>query len=237
MVEREHRLVKKYEELKCGNCPARERSCFASLPTKEEKEIAELKKHFSFKKNDFLPLASGFYCVRDGYLSVGANLSDGPNTVRICGPGDLIGYGTWDASLNGAHTLKAIKEGSVCFFEKNDFLRLQSRSPNIAIRINQMLCKIIAQKDARISSLQNHSVRNRVASLLMSLNKKFGVRSEYGSKIDIPIDRGTMAQLAGTVVETLSRVLSDFEEDKLIFRKGRGIYILSESKLKQVSRD
>ncbi|MNT50162.1 fumarate/nitrate reduction transcriptional regulator [compost metagenome] len=110
-------------------------------------------------------------------------------------------------------------------------------SPRLQEIMIKVLCNILALKDERIAALENHSVRNRVASVLLSLSEKFGKMTHQGQLIDVKIDRDTMAKLAGTVTESLSRQLSELEAEDIIHREGRFIYIKNKAKLEERARN
>lgn len=98
-----------------------------------------------------------------------------------------------------------------------------------------MLLRIINLKDRRIVGLEHHSAKNRVASLLLSLIEKFGEPSKHGTKLNVELDRKTMAGLAGTVVETFSRIITDLEDEKVILRERRKITVLNKEHLKRIA--
>lgn len=89
-------------------------------------------------------------------------------------------------------------------------------------------------KDQRVAALMNTSVKNRVASALLSLCGKYGASTVEGFKLDVPISRKSLAMLSGTVPETLARTLTEMEEDKIIRRKKRSLYITDLNKLKNL---
>lgn len=181
----------------------------------------------SFGQGETIPFtkgsAAGFWCMQSGYVTLSYAYAELSRPVRICGPGDLIGYGHWhDDYRLVAKTLEPV---SACFFDKDRFLALQRDVPEINEGLVKLTCRIAVQEAQRIAFLQSRSVRSRVAGLLTSLERKFGERTDRGSRIPARVDRKTMAALSGTVVETLARVLSDFEHEGWISRDGRAIHV------------
>ncbi|WP_413287494.1 Crp/Fnr family transcriptional regulator [Bdellovibrio sp. HCB337] len=154
--------------------------------------------------------------------------------VRICGPGDILGYGEWNSKYS--HRAESLDDVRAWCIPRIPFQKLLHTSPNLQECIIKVLCDVISIKDERISALENHSVSNRVASVLLSFSQKFGKETEEGLYIDLKIDRETMAKLAGTVTESLSRQLSELEEEKIILRKGRSILIKNRHKLELKTR-
>jgi CRP-like cAMP-binding protein len=222
---------------RCRDCSARARSTFKGMGEEELNEIDRVRSLVEFKAGASLPLSydddEGFYCIRKGHQTVTLRKSQKSGIARVSGPGDLVGYDLHNENLE----IKCLENGSACFFPKKRFIAIQNRYNKISNAVIEMLCKIIHLKDTRISVLQNHTVRTRVAGLLASLDAKFGIVSEHGRFIDVRIDRGSLSKLAGTSAESLSRTLTELEDAGAIKRSGRGLHIVNKSKLEKLSEE
>ena len=206
---------------------------FQGLTEQELNEVEKFRHFYQFHKNDSLPTQKekkhGFYCIQLGHVRECLPRDSRDKILRICGPGDLVGFGSTQ------YAVEALEPVSACFFPFQDFQVLQKKIPGITTNLVEMLCKIIQIKDRRISSLENHSVKNRVASVLVSLASKFGEPSKLGTHIAAYVDRHTMAKLAGTSPETLARVITDLQEDGLISREKRAIHIVNLPQLNKLA--
>jgi len=76
-------------------------------------------------------------------------------------------------------------------------------------------------------------VRKRVANALVNVAEKSALSSK-DDEIMIRISRDDLAALAGTANETISRMLADFKDERLITKTGNAIIIPSVAKLKAV---
>ena len=219
---------------RCQDCAAHCKSAFKNANGDDIQEINHLRAGVEFKEGTILPLTfegdAGFYCIRKGHLLL--NLINGSHhdAVRICGPGDFVGF---DANDPNGVSIEALENGFAGFFSKKNFSPFRAKSLAVANGIIEMLCNIIASSDKSILGLEDHSVKNRVASLLLALNAKFGLPSKQGSIIDVKIARKSMAKMAGTSPESFARTLTELAADKIIFREGRKIHILNEKKLRK----
>ncbi len=213
----------------CERCPAAHRSVFKSARSRPgaSEAVEALRVSLTFARGEQIPLrrasADGFLCLQGGYVKLSYVYAARSRPVRICGPGDLVGYGYWHCDYRLVP--EALDTVAACFFERERFLALQDEVPEVSHEITKLLCRIALQKAQRISLLQSRSVGSRVAGLLTSLERKFGERTERGSRIPVPLDRKTLASLSGTVVETVARTLSDFEKKGWIARDGRRILL------------
>lgn len=211
----------------CNQCPATHRSVFKNVPFDGRDGLDASRVALTIARGQQIPLrrgsVDGVMCIRSGYVKLSYAYAEQSRPVRICGPGDLVGYGYWHCDARMVP--EALEDTSACFFEKERFLALQREVPEVSGELIKLLGRIALQKSQRIASLQSRSVRSRVASLLTSLERKFGERTPRGSRIGVRVDRRTMAALSGTVIETLSRALTEFEELGFIARDGRVVYV------------
>ena len=69
------------------------------------------------------------------------------------------------------------------------------------------------------------NVKNRVASLLVTLGRNFGVETENKIKIDLRLTRNEMASMIGTASETLIRAISELKQQGVLEQEGTFILI------------
>jgi CRP-like cAMP-binding protein len=78
-----------------------------------------------------------------------------------------------------------------------------------------------------VIEMSTQQVEQRVAHALLRLAKQSGRKVEHGVEIDFPISRQDIAQMTGTTLHTVSRVLSAWEQQGLI-EGGRQRIVLRE---------
>jgi CRP-like cAMP-binding protein len=172
----------------------------------------------------------GFYLIESGLIKLEI-VRPKPRILRLCRPGDLAGYGSWAADPATKYQLVALQDSKVQFWTRSGFEELQRRSPEVNELLIQHLIQIIIHKDERIAALESSKVENRIGHLVSWMAKNFGETMSDGTLIDLQLDRESMAQLAGTTPETLSRVLTQFEEENILRRKRRKLLVLDLGKL------
>jgi CRP-like cAMP-binding protein len=79
------------------------------------------------------------------------------------------------------------------------------------------------------------SVQERIAYQLSVLADKFGVTTANGISLNLRLTRNELAQLAGTINESLSRHLTEFKNEGLLELNGREIIIKDKEALKKRS--
>lgn len=218
---------------KCQNCPALSSSCFAGASeetlTKVDQLVTKVElasgQEFTFEIDG----QSGCGCVHSGHLKVQTELQGEERAVRIAKPGSLIGLRNWFSESK--YSSVALEASEVCFFANGDFEELRRESKEVTENLIKSLCETLRASDQYLASLESLSLRSRVALTLLRLFHKMG------SKQHLNIDRVTIAQLAGTVPESLARILTEFESEKMIERRGRSLYIENVAALENVAAD
>ncbi len=64
--------------------------------------------------------------------------------------------------------------------------------------------------------MSSEQVEQRVATALLKLVRQSGRRTEEGIEIDFPISRQDIAEMTGTTLHTVSRLLSAWEAQGLV---------------------
>jgi CRP-like cAMP-binding protein len=179
-----------------------------------------------FEKNG----KAGFVIIEQGYARLAYRLDSSTHTVMIVGPQDIIGCESY--LVPNSYVATAIENMSALYFDHELFYILKNRLPELNTRLLERSIYSLIERDERLFTLENRSVKARVAGTLFSLCKKFGKkRNDNTWEIFAPIDRKTMAELSGTVIETLARTLTEFEADGVILRDGKNIVIVDEAEL------
>jgi CRP/FNR family transcriptional regulator, cyclic AMP receptor protein len=196
--------------------------------------ITDLKEENVYKKKQAIYLEGNhphkLYFVKNGKVKTFITNDDGKSlTTGLYGEGDFFGY---TALLEGTvykDTAEAFEDSTIVDIPVTDFTDLIYNDPAATKKIIQMLSKNISEKEEQLLSIAYNSLRKRVATALVNLQKKFA--REDQENFEISFSREDLANIAGTATESLIRTLSDFKSEKLIDIQGSKIVILDEKKL------
>jgi len=86
-----------------------------------------------------------------------------------------------------------------------------------------------------IATFTQKTVRERVALTLLILQEKFKDDINENDEIQIVLTRADFANIVGTAVATLVRLLHDFKEENLIQTQGRKIVINNKLQLLEIA--
>lgn len=108
------------------------------------------------------------------------------------------------------------------------FLRsmLETR-PYLSFDLMNLMTSYIQEMQARYRELATERVEQRVANALIRLVGQTGIRSDKEAGIELSFSRQDVAEMTGTTLYTVSRLLSDWER-KGIIKTGREKIIIIE---------
>jgi len=128
-----------------------------------------------------------------------------------------------------AETAEAMEDTTICLLPKDILEDLLNQYPDIAREFIKILSNNLLDKEEQLMQLAYHSVRKRLAEVLIRLSKQ-----ESADPLVLKVSRDNLAALAGMATETVSRILSDFKDEAIIERKGSQIQILNLQRLRQM---
>ncbi|SMC36037.1 Crp/Fnr family transcriptional regulator [Moheibacter sediminis] len=202
-----------------------------------KEELAELsheKKIISFKKGDLLieegATPKGIYYIDKGtakMFKLGFNGKE--QILRFIKTGDILGYRSILSKQPYGASATAMEDTEVCFIPEKFFIKVLEHHPKLSFDILRRISEDLGESAQTITFLAQKTVRERLAEVLLLLEKKLGVDKD--GFIKISLTREEMANLIGTATESAIRLISEFKTDNLIEVEGRKIKILAHQKL------
>lgn len=112
-------------------------------------------------------------------------------------------------------------ENSTALAIHSKFLRsmLETR-PYLSFDLMNLMTSYIQEMQARYRELATERVEQRVANALIRLAGQTGIRSDKEAGIELSFSRQDVAEMTGTTLYTVSRLLSDWER-KGVLKTGR----------------
>jgi len=209
---------------------------FLGLPENQLVELSRIVVDKRFKRGDIIfsegDEGIGFYIVISGKIKIYKISPDGKEQIlHILGAGEPFG----EIALMGeqfypAHA-EAMDKSRIFFFPKVPFASLIKQNPSLALNMIAILFFRLHEFTVMIESLSLKDVPTRLADYLIYLSERNGGVSEL--KLDIP--KTQLANLLGTIPETLSRIFAKMTKQGLIKTDGPNIKILDYHALKELS--
>lgn len=153
--------------------------------------------------------ATQFFVLLHGRLRVTQVTSEGQQVVvRMISPGDLFGIARALRRMDYPGTSTAVSESVVLSWPMslwNDFLE---QCPSLAINAMQTIGSRLLEAQQRLRELSTEEVERRVAHAVLRLVNQSGRREQKGVRIDFPISKQDIAEMSGTTLHTVSRILT-----------------------------
>jgi CRP-like cAMP-binding protein len=106
-------------------------------------------------------------------------------------------------------------EHSTALAVKSDYLReLMQTRPYLSIDLMKLMTTYIQEMQERYRELATEKVERRIARALLRLAAQMGVKIDGG--IELAFTRQDLAEMSGTTLYTVSRVLSEWERQGLV---------------------
>lgn len=148
------------------------------------------------------------YLMLSGCLKLSQLGASGQEVIlRLSGPGDVLGA-LGKATENSCEA-RTLQPSSALVWSRSDFQVLLERFPLLRSNIAGVLEGHINELDVRFREVSTQKVGPRLSSQLVRLSKQVG--RQVDGHFEISLSRRELAQLTGTTLFTVSRLLSRWE--------------------------
>jgi len=172
--------------------------------------------------------AASFFLLLHGHVRAAKTTPDGHQmVVRYVSPGEIFGVAPAIGLVRYPATATAVADSVVLAWPSARWPELTSRYPSIAAGAMQTIGARLQEAHTRIIEMTTEEVERRVAHALLRLAKQAGRKIDKGIEIDFPISRQDLAEMTGTTLHSVSRVLSAWEKSGLV-EGGRQRIVLSD---------
>lgn len=157
--------------------------------------------------------------------------------VNYFGPGEGLGIVVALNEHPYPLSAEAIEPCSAVGWRQETMHDLMQDHAQLAINGLKMVGGRFTQMMSRFQDLATQQVEQRVARALMRLVRQFGRRTEEGLLIDIALSREDLAQMTGTNLYNVSRILSKWESNGLIATGRKRITLLQAHEMVALAED
>lgn len=181
------------------------------------------KGEFLFRQGDSF---GSVFAVRSGALKT-FTLSDS-GEEQITGfhlPSELIGLSGMDTEVYPVSAL-ALETTSVCEipFERLDDLTAQL--PQLRRQLMRIMSREIRDDQQMMLLLSKKTADERIATFLVNLSARFRARGFSSQQFRLAMSRNEIGNYLGLAVETVSRVFTRFQQNKLLEAEGKEVHII-----------
>lgn len=181
--------------------------------------------------------ADSFYLLVSGRLKVTQVTGDGQQViVRVVHPGELFGFAVALQRTDYPGTAVAATDSEILSWPSELWPQLIEQNGRVAVSAIQTIGRQLEEAHTRISEMSTQEVERRVAHTILRLSLLAGKKDGSGIQIAFPISRQDIAEMTGTTLHTVSRILSAWEaqglvecgRQKVVVRDFSGLSLLAE---------
>jgi len=209
---------------------------FAGLSADELREILREARSLRVPRNGAVfeqgEDAHSFFLLLHGHVRASKTTPTGDQiVVRYVVAGETFGVALAIGLTQYPATATAVDDSIVLAWPSAAWPRLVAKFPSIAANTLQTVGHRLQETHARVIEMSTQQVEQRIAHALLRLAKQAGRKLEHGIQIDFPISRQDIAQMTGTTLHTVSRILSGWEQLGLIESGRQRIVLLEPHKI------
>jgi CRP/FNR family transcriptional regulator len=188
-----------------------------------------------FRKGDSL-IRQGTFSTNVAYLRSGLAKIHiaGPyheQIVRIVKAPSYLGLPTTFGDKINQYSVTVIETAEVCFIDINTFRYLLKVNHDFSYEIMLELCRNELEVFYRCANRTQKQMRGKIADVLIELSERI-----YSSDMfNIPLNQEDLGNLVDSSRESVSRVLTEFENDGIIRLSGKKVEIINKKSLLLIS--
>jgi CRP-like cAMP-binding protein len=143
--------------------------------------------------------------------------------LRLCGPGELVGTLRPSIQARYRSTPQAITPSSALVWDSRVFESLLKQFPSLRLNTNYIIYKQLEDMEERFREISTERVVPRLRRQILRLVEQVGVRSN--SSIEINLTREELAQMIGSTLFTVSRLLSEWDRKGIVTTRRKGFSV------------
>lgn len=181
--------------------------------------------------------ATAFFVLVEGRVRIAQVTAEGHQvTLRYIAPGQVFGAvplfagGPWPA------TALAVVDSSALRWSREETRRLAAEHPVILENALAIVGARVREMQDRYRELATERVERRLARAILDLASA-PIAGAAGAEIDFPISRQDIAELTGTTLHTVSRILSAWEQQGIVESQRLHVRILRPENVRAIAED
>lgn len=188
----------------------------------------------------------GFYIVSQGMVKIFKLSTEGKEQIlHMYGPGKPFGEVPVFAGQHFPANAQAVGKCALLFFPRQAFVDLIAQHPSLALNMLAVLSMRLREFTVQIENLSLKEVPGRLASYLIYLSEEQNNdqathrkgKASNPNLVTLPISKGQLASLLGTIPETLSRIFNKMSSQGLISVQGARIVFEKREALESLAID
>ncbi len=223
--------------LSCKVCTNKS-SCFRKLNITELELVDKNRLEVVYNKGETIikqgSFASSILFLKKGLLKLYIEGKNNKNLIiSIVPEGNLIGLPSLFGDPIFHYSAVSYEESTVCLIDMEMFRKFAMENAKFSAEVINIINQTTIQSFDRFFSISQKNIPGRFADLILYLSEQIYKKEAFS----FPLSRKDFADLASISIESLSRVIKEFNDDKIISMHGKEIEILEPQLLRRISEN
>ncbi|MEA1832517.1 helix-turn-helix domain-containing protein [Methylobacterium durans] len=221
----------------CAECKVRLISVCAALTGEELDTLEALSQHVALDARQTLfgqgDAAMALFNVTEGVLRLTRLLPDGRRHVMgFALLGDFLGL---SLPAHFSVSAEALTPVTVCRFERRAFTALIDEKPHLLRRLHERAGHELTLAQDQMLLLGRRTAEEKVASFLLALRDRYARIGRTSVTLELPMGRQDIADHLGLTIETVSRMLTRLDRQRIILIVPGGVRFLDLGRLERLA--
>ena len=161
--------------------------------------------------------AHSFFLLLSGHIRVVRTSPEGHQVIaRYINEGELFGIAMALGRDTYPATAIAAVDCVVLTWPNSAWPEMQTRFPAFGASTYRTVGSRLQETQAQVMEMSTQQVEQRIANALLRIVNQSGRKTAEGIEIDFPITRQDIAEMTGTTLHTVSRLLSAWENEGIV---------------------
>lgn len=212
---------------------------FSAMPLEDVAKMVALAKLRKFQRGE--TIFFGGDPVRQAVLLISGcvKISQfGPHwqevILRLIGPGETLCVECFPKYCH-CSTARTIEQSAALVWEAKQFEAATERFPILGRNVSCVILQTLNQLEVRYREVSTEKVAPRLSSQLLRLLGQVGTASH--GYVEVTLSQSDLAQLTGTTLFTVSRLLCQWEEKGIVRSRRKRLHVLNIPELTAISQD
>ncbi|HVT02987.1 MAG TPA: Crp/Fnr family transcriptional regulator [Thermoanaerobaculia bacterium] len=224
----------------CTDCTVRKERLFCNMSDQTMAALDAIKFTSVYPKGAVLFVEGeqprGVFILCSGKAKLTTSSTEGKTLiVKIAEPGEVLGASAAILGTSYEISAETLEPSQVNFIRRDDFIGFLNAHAEACMHTAQQLSEKYRSAQREIRSLGlAQTTSEKLARLLLDWCAQSGEESPTGIRLQVLLTHEEIAQMIATTRETVTRLLSDFKQKKIISVKGASVFILKKGQLESM---
>ncbi|AGB41173.1 cAMP-binding protein [Halobacteroides halobius DSM 5150] len=218
--------------MSCSSC-VKKVPIFAELDQETIAKIDKLVTRKSYQAGEMIfwegDPGENLYILNSGQVKIYKTSMEGKEyIVHLLTENDFFGELVLFKEEPLSNNAQAVTDCAVCLINKNDLERLLNHDPKLAHHLLAAFGTRLKETRQMLQSLALDDSKAKTIRFLVNLAQESGIEKKDGVLIKLPLSRKGLADFLAMTPETLSRKLSELQQEDIILLKGQKQVIIKQ---------